>query len=196
MQVEMHQLSPKVDQPILIQQRVLGKSLYSGVVETTLKFCKDCSWHKGQAGFSFGRVRFKCASPNLLNPVTGEFSDCEDNRKFRDRCGRGGRFFEIRQIPNIVFKPRIVSCSDEPDEYALPAHILARKKECTFWFLQTDEGWKYSHFELGHNDAPKGEKWGKRFAWLTEGNKVVNVGAMLISGTQDADTLKTGSQPE
>lgn len=96
-------------------------AVYSGAPQTTLKFCKDCSWHKG--GDGWGKERHRCASPNLLNLVTGEFSDCEQNRRFHDKCGRGARYFEIRHVPEILFRLRVVETHDqraEPDDYRLP----------------------------------------------------------------------------
>ena len=131
--VEMLPQSQMVAQPNLTvfaaqQKPKAHLVVYSGAPQTTLKFCKDCSWHKGQAGWGFGKTRFKCASPNLLNLVTGEFSDCEDNRRFRDKCSRDARYFEVRRIPEVLFLPKIVETHDtrsEPDDYRLPISVYA-----------------------------------------------------------------------
>lgn len=89
---------------------------------TTLKLCKNCSWHQGSTEWGFSKARHTCASPELLNLVTGEFSDCERNRQFQDKCGRSGKYFEIRQVPVITFNRKPIVTNDpreQPDDYVL-----------------------------------------------------------------------------
>lgn len=87
-----------------------------------VKFCKDCVWHSGSQDWD---GLHKCGSPDLLDMVTGEFTDCSKNRHNSSLCGRSGRYFAERSLSVISFcrnRPLVLTndTRSEPDDYTLP----------------------------------------------------------------------------